>query len=67
MFRRTALVGVAVVAAVALLSLPARAQTPALTPATKETLVKQVAKGTFIEAHAGARDLRSGGRRPRAR
>jgi len=48
MFRRTALVGVAVVAAVALLGLPARAQTPALTPAAKEIPVKQVARGTFI-------------------
>ena len=48
MFRRTALVGVAVVAAVALLSLPARAQTPTLTPAQKEAPVKQVARGTFI-------------------
>jgi len=46
MFRRTALVGVAVVAAVALLSLPARAQT--LTPGQKEAPVKQVARGTFI-------------------
>ena len=54
MFRRTALVGVAVVAAVALFSLPARAQTPALTPATKETPVKQV--HVHRQAHAWATD-----------
>jgi len=44
MSRRTAFV----VAAVALVGLTARAQTPALRSAPKESPVKQVAKGTFI-------------------
>jgi Protein of unknown function (DUF3224) len=44
MFRRTALVVVALV----LVGLPARAQAPASPLAPKETPVKQVARGTFI-------------------
>jgi hypothetical protein len=48
MFRRVAFAGVAVVAAVALVSLTVRAQTPRLKPAPQEAPVKQVARGTFI-------------------
>jgi hypothetical protein len=48
MLRRAALAGVAVVAALAFVSLPARAQTPILKPVPKEPPVKQVARGTFI-------------------
>lgn len=46
--RAAAIAGVAVVAALTLVSLPARAQTPLLKPVPKEGPVKQVARGTFI-------------------
>jgi len=48
MFRPAAIAGVGVIAAMALVSLSARAQTSALKPTSKEAAVTQVARGTFI-------------------
>src|SRR5215831_5802912 len=48
MLRRAAIAGVAAIAALALASVTARAQTSTLKPTPKETPVKQVARGTFI-------------------